>query len=53
MTLGECQFKKESLEQTEEESFLKISLQDGAQLYASPGSKHTIGLSIEVRKEMY
>ena len=52
LTLGDCQFKKESLEQADEEPFLKISLDDGAQLYASPGSKHTIGLSIKVIKEM-
>ena len=50
MNLGDCEFKKESLEQTGEESFLKVSLNDEAQLYASPGSKHTIGLSIEVIK---
>ena len=45
-TLGDCHFRQDLL--YEEETYLSVTLSDGAQLFAAPGSKHNIGLLIHV-----
>jgi len=45
-TLGDCHFRQDLL--NEDETYLSLTLSEGAQLFAAPGTKHNIGLLIHI-----